>query len=116
MQFVFAAMMGVLMAMTIVVLARHRRLTFRYTVGWLFLSTFGTASGLLIPLVNPISAALQISPAALLGISALFVLTAICIQLSISISGIQNQIRRLAEEIALLRLDYSTHEPNREND
>jgi hypothetical protein len=46
---------------------------------------------------------LAITPAALLAVSFMTVLVAICIQLSISISGLQEQIRTLSEEAAQLR-------------
>ena len=42
---------------------------------------------------------------AFLSIVAMVVLLAICVQLSISISGLQEQIRRLTEESAEIRLD-----------
>jgi cell division protein FtsX len=47
---------------------------------------------------------LAITPAALLAVSFMIVLVAICIQLSISISGLQEQVRSLSEEVAQLGL------------
>ena len=87
-------------------LARIGHLSFRYTMGWLGLFTLGIIAMIALPVTNKISEWLRITPAALLALSGLFVLVVICIQLSISISGMQNQIRRLSEELSKLRLDH----------
>jgi hypothetical protein len=63
----------------------------------------GIFAGLFIPVVEPLSSNLKLTPAALIAVGALGVLILICIQLSASISGLQEQIRKLAEEIAHLR-------------
>ena len=85
-------------------LARTSRLSFRYALGWLLLFAPGFLSVVLLPLTEPVSKALAITPAALLAVSSMTVLVAICIQLSISISGLQEQARSLSEEVAQLRL------------
>jgi hypothetical protein len=46
---------------------------------------------------------LRIGPFAVVGAMCLFVLLSICIQLSISISGMQRQISKLNEDSAMLR-------------
>jgi high-affinity nickel permease len=46
---------------------------------------------------------LAVSPGAFFAVGFMTVLIGICIQLSISISGMQEQIRCLSEEIAQLR-------------
>jgi hypothetical protein len=84
-------------------LARRALLSFRYALGWLLLFLPGLLSVLFLPLTKPISTALEVTPAALLAVSFMVVLVAICIQLSISISGLQEQVRRLSEEVAQLR-------------
>ena len=70
------------------------------------------ANRLLVPVVDPVSEALDVSPAVLLVVVLVVLLALICIQLSISISGMQEQNRRLAERIALLqrRLEETTGE------
>lgn len=103
-QTLFAGVAGVMMASIIYSLARKGRLSFRYTVGWLILCLLGITAGLSVPLVQPIADVLKVTPAALLSIGALLLLTAICVQFSISISGMQEQIRRLTEDTAELRL------------
>jgi hypothetical protein len=86
-------------------LARSGHLSFRYTMGWLGLFAIGIVAMIALPVTNKVSEWLRLTPAALLALSGLFILLVICIQLSISISGMQNQIRRLSEEVAKLRLE-----------
>ena len=103
-QVIFAAVAGCIFATVVYRLARRQKLSFRYTVGWLALCGVGIFAGLLVPVMNPLARWLSISPAALIAIGAVLLLTTICIQLSISISGLQSQVRRLTEEAAELRL------------
>lgn len=86
-------------------LARSGHLSFRYTMGWLGLFALGIVAIVALPVTNKVSEWLRLTPAALLALSGLFILVIICIQLSISISGMQNQIRRLSEELSKTRLD-----------
>ena len=86
-------------------LARVGRLSFRYTVGWLSLSMLGLLAGLFVPVIQPMANFLQLTPAALLALIAVVLLVSICIQLSISISGLQDQIRSMAEKVALMRTE-----------
>jgi hypothetical protein len=65
----------------------------------------GMFAGLFIPVVTPLSNNLKMTPAALIAVGALGVLVLICVQLSASISALQEQVRKLAEQIAHLRDD-----------
>ena len=85
-------------------LARSGHLSFRYTVGWLSLFALGIVARVALPITNKLSGWLRLTPAALLALCGMVLLLLICIQLSVSISGVQNQMRRLAEELAKLRL------------
>ena len=85
-------------------LARVGRLSFRYTVGWLSLFALGIVALVALPITNKLSGWLRLTPAALRALCGMVLLLLICIQLSVSISGVQNQMRRLAEELAKLRL------------
>ena len=91
-------------------LARRDRLSFQYTMGWLSLFTLGIVAIIALPATNRISRWLRVTPAALLALCGLILLLMICIQLSISISGLQKQVRRLAEEVAKLRLQVEENE------
>ena len=103
-QTLIATIAGLVMATSIYSLARRGRISFRYTVGWLMLCLFGITAGASIPIVQPLAEKLKVSPAALLGIGAVFLFLAISVQFSISISGMQDQIRRLTEEAAETKL------------
>jgi hypothetical protein len=111
-QTLFATCAGLIMAGAIYILARRGALSFRYTVGWLVLCLFGITAGASLELVQPFAERLKVTPAALLSIGAIFVLLAICVQFSISISGMQEQIRRLTEEAAETKLNFEEHSHN----
>ena len=104
-QMLIAAVAGILVTVLVLRLSRQGRLSFRYTLGWIGVAGLGMLSGLFVPLVEPIAKALGLSPGALLGLTALLFVTVIAIQLSISISGLQRQVRTLAEDLARRRQD-----------
>ena len=84
-------------------LARKKRLSFRYTLGWLALGVTGMCAALIVPFTSQIASILNVTPAAVLGAGAIGLAIIICVQLSISISVLQEQTRVLAEEITLLK-------------
>ena len=109
-QTLIATTAGLLMATAIYMFARRGRISFRYTVGWLGLCLFGITGGASVPIVQPLAEKLKVTPAALLGIGAIFLFVAISVQFSISISGMQEQIRRLTEEAAETKLRLEEHQ------
>ena len=102
-QTLYAAAASVVFVVSVYRLGRRQKLSFRYAVGWMALGILGVIAGLLVPLAGPLADHLNVSPGALLGIAALVLLLLLCVQLSISISGLQEQVRTLAEESAFLR-------------
>jgi hypothetical protein len=102
-QTVVAAVVSLMFLLSVYRLGRKQKLSFRYTTGWMILGSLGVFAGLLVPVAEPIAQKLQVSPSALLGGGAVVLLVILCVQLSISISGLQEQVRRLAEEAAFLR-------------
>lgn len=72
-------------------------------MGWMVVAGIGIFGSVLVPLAAPIAGILDLSPAALLALVAFVFFLVITLQLSISISGLQQQNRLLAEELALLR-------------
>jgi uncharacterized membrane protein len=84
------------------VLARKQRISLRYAIGWTLIALFGVVGALLTPLVEPLSELFGMSPTGLLLATASVVLLSITILLSISVSGLQTQVRDLAEAHALL--------------
>ena len=111
-QLVFCMSIGLSSACVIYQVARRGLLNFRYTVGWLLLSAFGVMAGIVIPVITPIANLLAITPAALLAIGGIILLVVICVQLSISISGLHERQRRLTEELAHLRQTVDAIDPN----
>lgn len=104
-QSIVVAASSLLIGGLILVLARRQRLSFRYAVGWLLFLGLGAVSSLLLPAVQPIASGLGVTPGVVVSSFAVIALLAICIQLSISISGLQEQVRTLAEEVALQQVE-----------
>lgn len=109
-QTLIATIAGLVMGSSVYLLARRGRLSFRYTVGWLGLCLFGITAGASVEIVQPLAEKLKITPAALLSVGAIFLLVTICVQLSVSISGMQEQIRRLTEEVADTNFRLEEHQ------
>ena len=91
-------------------LARLQLLSFRYTIGWLVLSIFGGIAGISAPLAAPIADLIGISTGVFIGLLVVAFLVCLCIQLSISISGLQQQTRTLIEKVA--QLEHSIDSQN----
>ena len=85
---VIAALMGSF----ILAIARRQLISFRYTIGWLGLCAVTFLGALLVPVVEPVAEFLKVDPFTVVGGSAFLILLAICVQLSISISGLQRQL------------------------
>jgi hypothetical protein len=100
-QAIEIAIVACLFAVAVVALSRKGRVSFRYTIGWLVLSALSAFGGLLLPVIEPLSRKLQLDAFSLVGALSVIVLLALCIQLSISISGLQSQLRKLNESFAI---------------
>lgn len=92
-------------------LARRGRLSFRYTIGWLVVFTMSLLSAPVLPFMRLVSRNLHLGPSSVFAVAALGLLVMIAVQLSISISGLQEQIRQLNEDTAFLRLRNSELTP-----
>ena len=90
-------------------------LSFRYAAGWLVLLALTALSGVLIPLSRPLAGSLSTTPGVLISGMAILILVLICIQLSVSISGLQKQVQRLAEELALHEVESDEHDHQRDS-
>lgn len=90
-------------------LARRQLLSFRYTAGWLTLFGVGALSSALVPAAAPLASLIDVTPGVVISAGGVLTLLAICVQLSISISGLQEQVRVLAEEVALHRVTGEDH-------
>jgi hypothetical protein len=100
-QAIEIAAVALIFTISILYLGRQQRISFRYTIGWLTLCVISAFTGLLIPVIKPLATKLQLGAFALIGACAIIILVALCIQLSISISGIQKQLQQLNEDLAL---------------
>ena len=104
-QIITIAFVSASIGFLVLTMARRQRLSFRYAIGWLIFLGLGAVSALLLPAVQPIARELGVTPGVVVSSLAVIALLAICIQLSVSISGLQEQVRTLAEEAALLRTE-----------
>ena len=94
-------------------LARRGRLSFQYTIGWLIVFALSLVSAPVLPFMAFVSRNLHLEPASVFAVAALILLTVIAVQLSISISGLQEQVRQLNEDTAFLRLqNYESEQLN----
>ena len=95
-------------------LARRGRLSFQYTIGWLIVFALSLVSAPVLPFMAFVSRNLHLEPASVFAVAALILLTVIAVQLSISISGLQEQVRQLNEDTAFIRLqNYESEQFNR---
>ena len=83
--------------------SRKGRISFRYTTGWLVLCGLGVFSSFLIPIFEPAARFFKLSPTVFLICIAGVGTALLFLQLTVSISGTQKRVNKLAEENALLR-------------
>ena len=102
----FALVVAVLLLLALFWLLRTQRLREKYAVVW-FVVVLGVVVLTFIPSVTGRLTALVgvETPINLIFIIAFLVLLGVCIQLSIEITGLEEQVRTVAEELALLRLE-----------
>ncbi len=102
-QTVMVVLLGAFFLIGVQALGRRGKLSFRYTIGWMLLGCVGVVSGALIPVAGSLTDIIPLSPSAFVAAVGVMILTVIAVQLSISISGMQEQLRCLAEEVAFLK-------------
>jgi hypothetical protein len=100
-QAIATACLAIAGGILVIILARRQKLSFRYTAGWLVLLLLTAFSGVLIPASRSLAESLSTTPGVLVSGAAILILVVICIQLSVSISGLQKQVQKLAEEVAI---------------
>jgi hypothetical protein len=99
---ILAALAGLAFAAAILLIARRGILSMRYTIGWLFVAACVAVGGLLGWLIDPLADALDVEPVMIVVAVAMMALLAITVQLSISVSGLTEASRTLAQSNALL--------------
>jgi hypothetical protein len=100
-QAILLLLAGTGLGLLVVRLTRMRAISFRFTLAWAVIAGIGILAVPLIPLVEPIAAALAFSASALLTVAVSIVLTAIALQLSISVSRLGERTDELAIAYAL---------------
>lgn len=94
-------------------LVRRKLLSLRYAAGWMFVGGLAVVGSIGTPLVEPIADLFGMSPTGvLLGVATVTFLV-IAVQLSISVSGLQSQLRDVAESAALLGGELEELRPGR---
>ena len=101
-QALVLALGGGVIVLVILGLARRRLLTTRYALGWLGVGAFVALAAVTIPFVGRLGRVANITPTAVLLMISSVLLLAISIQLSISVSLLQERLRTTAEAHALL--------------
>lgn len=101
-QALVLAVGGVGLAAVILRLSRRRLLTTRYAFGWLGVGMLVILAAIALPFVSRIGRIANITPTAVLLMISSLVLLAISVQLSISVSLLQERLRTTAEAHALL--------------
>ena len=102
-QILVVTLIALALGFAILMISRRQLISFRYTIGWLGLSAVTFLGALLVPIVEPVARLLKVDPFTVVGGSAFLILLGICVQLSISISGLQRQLYEVNEVVALLR-------------
>jgi uncharacterized protein DUF2304 len=98
------------------VLVRRRLLSIRYGLGWLAVSLIGFVGAPLLSVFASLVDGLGFTPTGFsLGIFILF-LGLVCLQLSISLSGLHSAVQDLAEHTALVEARVWALEAEREDD
>jgi hypothetical protein len=110
-QVILIAGASAFIGLLVIIIARRGLLTFRYTIGWLSLLFLAAFSGLFVQLSEPISRVMHVTPGVIVTAVGVIILVIICIQLSVSISGLQIQIRRLSEVSAIAPSQLHQREP-----
>jgi hypothetical protein len=101
-QIISAAAVGTVFGVLIVLIARRGILSMRYTFGWLFIACCIILGGLFGGILNHLASAIGVEPFVLVISLAAVGLLAITVQLSITVSGLTESVRTLAESVALL--------------
>jgi len=101
-QALILAASGILLVLVIIALVRRRLITTRYALGWLAIALFVVLGAAFTNAVSSVGDISGMTPTAVFLAVATVVLLAITLQLSISVSGLQAQVRDVAESQALL--------------
>src|SRR5438445_13718066 len=92
---------AVVLLTSTLVLVRLRLLSIRYGLGWLMVSLAGLAAGPVLVTLGKQAKTLGFTPTGFSAGVFIIFLGLLCLQLSISLSGVQSAIQNLSEHAAL---------------
>lgn len=99
---VLVGAVGVAFAFVVLFIARKGLISTRYALGWLFVAGCLTLGGLFAGVLDAVASWLGVASGSLVAALVAGALLAITVQLSITVSGLLEIVRTLAESIALL--------------
>lgn len=112
--YLFAVVLSALLVILLIQLLRRRRIKEKYAGLWIAVALgvviLGAFPNLAVKVARLVGVEL---PANLVFASALVVLLIVCVQLSIGVSALDERVRTLTEEVALLRLHVDDRNPPR---
>lgn len=97
-----SALIGVTFIVVVRSLSRRGRLSMRYTLGWLLIGLLSLLYPGLLIVARNLADLLEVQPVAILLGMPLVILGLVCVQLSISVSGLTEQVRTLTEIVAVM--------------
>lgn len=101
---IFVISLGVALLIVVIEVVRRRRLSEGYALLWIAVGIGGVLLGFARPLIDRFSDSLGVSYGANLVFAGVFVfLIVVCINLSMHVSKLEDQVTSLAEELALTR-------------
>ena len=102
----FAIACCIALVLVLIVLLRKRHLREKYAMTWIFVAFGVCVLGAFPGLVEAVASAVGVeTPSNLVFALALILLLGVCIQISVELTGLEEETRTLAEELALLRFD-----------
>ena len=101
---IFVIGLGVVLLAIVIEVVRRRRLSEGYALLWIAVGIGGVLLGVARPLIDRFSDSLGVSYGANLVFAFVFIfLIVVCINLSMHVSKLEDQVTSLAEELALTR-------------
>jgi hypothetical protein len=101
---IFVIGLGIALLIFVIEVVRRRRLSEGYALLWIAVGIGGLVLGIARPLIDRFSDSLGVSYGANLVFAGVFVfLIVICVNLSMHVSKLEDQVASLAEELALVR-------------
>ncbi|OJV82127.1 MAG: hypothetical protein BGO37_03770 [Cellulomonas sp. 73-92] len=108
--YVFALALTVIVLVMLFLLMRRRRMREKYAAVWIVLALAVVVLGVFPRLAVWLAALVGVeTPVNLVFAVAFVVLLLVCIQLSVEVSGLEEETRTIAEELSLLRFEVEHH-------